>query len=507
MAIIKPSTAFKQSADWVSGEVRAYMRDQVATHVDTVQDVRDNDFEQTRFVYVRSKAATYRLDLSSGAADDGDTVIRDNVGRRYVKVAGSGSAMAWDVQVDDLAARAAYDGEEAGFSVLVADDGNGRAAIYERVGAVGNWTDPAFLTGPEGPAGPAGDGFNPAGAWAIGSTYSKNDMVSHGGRSFVSFADGNIGNEPPSSDTDDAFWQFVPAAVGPANTLTIGTVDVGPADASITGDAPNQTLNLTIPQGPAGEDGDDGAAATIAVGTVTTVNPGDPATVTNVGTSTAAVFDFEIPKGQDGTGTGDVVGPASATDGHVVVFDGPTGKFIKSAGKAPFSGDYGDLDNKPTLGSAAAEDVSAFATAAQGDKADSALQTANVATFTQYNSATADKVLEADSVWADNAVLTDGATIAVDFNNGFDFSGSSNGPLLLGGNRTLGAPTNVRNSKKGILWFGATGSTRTLTLDAAWNLATGVEAGPYSITTSQELGVAYVTRGTTIVVTAIIRRG
>lgn len=36
--------------------------------------------------------------------------------------------------------------------------------------------------------------------------------------------------------------------VGPANTLTIGTVQIGPiADAEITGGAPNQTLNLTLP--------------------------------------------------------------------------------------------------------------------------------------------------------------------------------------------------------------------------------------------------------------------
>ena len=359
MTIIKPSTAFKAGADWVSAEVRAYIKDQVATHLDTAQDVRDNDFEQTRFLYVRTKAATYRLDLSSGAVDDGDTVLRDNVGRRYIKVAGSGSGTAWDVQVDDLAARAAYDGEEAGFSVLVADIGDGRAAVYERIGAAGNWTDPAFLSGPGGPPGPAGDGFNPAGAWAIGTTYDKNDMVSHDGRSFVSFADGNVGNEPPDSDSDDAYWQFVPAAVGPANTLTIGTVDVGPADASITGTAPNQTLNLTIPQGPAGDDGDDGAAATIAVGTVTTVNPGNPATVTNVGTSAAAVFDFEIPKGQDGTGAGDVVGPSSSVAGNMAVFADSSGKEIEDGGP-PFSGDYGDLDNRPTLGTMAAETASDY---------------------------------------------------------------------------------------------------------------------------------------------------
>ena len=39
-----------------------------------------------------------------------------------------------------------------------------------------------------------------------------------------------------------------------------------------------------------------------------------------------------------------------------------------------FSGDYNDLSNLPTLGSAAAEDITAFASAAQGGLADTALQ-------------------------------------------------------------------------------------------------------------------------------------
>lgn len=59
-----------------------------------------------------------------------------------------------------------------------------------------------------------------------------------------------------------------------------------------------------------GENGDDGVAATIAIGTVTTVAANQPATATNVGTATAAVFNFEIPQGQagaDGDGTGDMV--------------------------------------------------------------------------------------------------------------------------------------------------------------------------------------------------------
>ena len=53
-------------------------------------------------------------------------------------------------------------------------------------------------------------------------------------------------------------------------------------------------------QGPAGADGKDGAAATIAVGTVTTGEPGTSATVTNSGTSSAAVFNFTIPRGAKG---------------------------------------------------------------------------------------------------------------------------------------------------------------------------------------------------------------
>lgn len=95
---------------------------------------------------------------------------------------------------------------------------------------------------------------------------------------------------------------------GPANTLSIGTVESGlVADASITGTAPNQTLNLTLPQGGTGNPGNDGAAATIEIGTVTTVADTAPATVTNSGTSAAAVLDFEIPKGKDGDGAGDML--------------------------------------------------------------------------------------------------------------------------------------------------------------------------------------------------------
>lgn len=50
-----------------------------------------------------------------------------------------------------------------------------------------------------------------------------------------------------------------------------------------------------------GPPGTDGTAATISVGTVTTGEAGTTASVTNSGTSSAAVFDFSIPRGNNGT--------------------------------------------------------------------------------------------------------------------------------------------------------------------------------------------------------------
>ncbi len=60
--------------------------------------------------------------------------------------------------------------------------------------------------------------------------------------------------------------------------------------------------------------GDPGNAATVAVGTVTTGAAGSSATVTNAGTSAAAVFNFSIPKGDTGaTGTTGATGATGST--------------------------------------------------------------------------------------------------------------------------------------------------------------------------------------------------
>jgi hypothetical protein len=43
-----------------------------------------------------------------------------------------------------------------------------------------------------------------------------------------------------------------------------------------------------------------GPSGTVAVGSTTTAEPGTPASVTNSGSSTAAILDFTIPKGDKG---------------------------------------------------------------------------------------------------------------------------------------------------------------------------------------------------------------
>lgn len=87
--------------------------------------------------------------------------------------------------------------------------------------------------------------------------------------------------------------------VGPAGPQGIQgeTGPVGPA-------GPQGIQGETGPTGPAGPQGPAGTTPTIQIGNVSTVSAGSPASVTNSGTSTALVLNFEIPQGPKGD-TGD----------------------------------------------------------------------------------------------------------------------------------------------------------------------------------------------------------
>lgn len=94
---------------------------------------------------------------------------------------------------------------------------------------------------------------------------------------------------------------------GPANNLIIGTVESGEkANASITGKAPKQVLNLVLPrgekgvQGDPGNKGDPGEIGPSNVLTIGSVSSGQKAEVTITGKAPKQVLNFVLPKGDKG---------------------------------------------------------------------------------------------------------------------------------------------------------------------------------------------------------------
>lgn len=95
---------------------------------------------------------------------------------------------------------------------------------------------------------------------------------------------------------------------GPPNTLVIGTVQGGEtADATITGNTPNQTLNLVLPKGdPSTVPGPPGRSIVSIVRTSGTGAPGTTDTYT-ITYSDETTSTFYVYNGADGEGTGDML--------------------------------------------------------------------------------------------------------------------------------------------------------------------------------------------------------
>jgi len=94
---------------------------------------------------------------------------------------------------------------------------------------------------------------------------------------------------------------------------------------------------------------------------------------------------------------------------------------------------------------------------------------AEFATAAEYRANTSGLVLTTDQVWssADFVTLTDAATVAVDFSAGYNFT------LSIGGNRTLGNPTNTKNGQTGVIYVVQTGGSNTLAYDTNYKWAGG----------------------------------
>ncbi len=103
-----------------------------------------------------------------------------------------------------------------------------------------------------------------------------------------------------------------------------------------------------------------------------------------------------------------------------------------------------------------------------------------------FRAFTAGKLLDTDGVLASNAVvtLTDAATIAV------DMSTFVNAQVTLGGNRTLGQPSNLTVGKSGFIRLIQDGAgSRTLAFHADWKFAFGTD--PTLTTTASATDVLF----------------
>ncbi|QIG67362.1 concanavalin A-like lectin/glucanase protein [Rhizobium phage RHph_TM3_3_9] len=207
----------------------------------------------------------------------------------------------YDVQVDTLPDRDAYDTQATGFTVLVSDTGDGRAAVYFKNSVTtGDWSAPAYVTGPRG--------LRWRGEWSNATAYDEDDAVSYNGASYIALV-GNTNVTPVAGAT----WGSLAArgATGLTGMTPRGTYSA--ATAYVATDA-------VLYNG----------STYVAIAPTTGNAPPTPPTTSN------AWWQLLALKGTDGTGTGDVVGPAGVTDGSAAMFNGVTGKLIKAATPSEF---------------------------------------------------------------------------------------------------------------------------------------------------------------------------
>lgn len=204
----------------------------------------------------------------------------------------------YDAWVANLAGRAAYNGAATGFSVLVIDIGDGRSALYFKNSATsGDWSAPSYVTGPVGPA-----GVNQRGNYSAGTAYAIRDIVQNGGSTWIAKV-ATTGNAPPTlPTTENTQWLLF------ARSGTAGVVDRGAYSGSTAYEANDIVLN----------NGSTWIALQPTTGNAPPVLP----------TESNSYWRLLARKGTDGTGTGDVVGPASSTNGYLAAYSGTTGKLL-----------------------------------------------------------------------------------------------------------------------------------------------------------------------------------
>jgi len=174
----------------------------------------------------------------------------------------------------------------SGASASVTNRGTSSTAIFD-------------FTLPKGDKGDTGQGINILGEYATLADLQTAHPTGNAGNAYMvgttNPKDLYIWDVGTSAWTNEGQLQGVKGDTGSAATITVGTVTTGATAAVVnSGTTSAAILDFTLQKG---DKGDTGNTGTIAVGSVTS---GQTASVTNSGTSTAAIFDFVLPKGDKG---------------------------------------------------------------------------------------------------------------------------------------------------------------------------------------------------------------
>jgi len=162
------------------------------------------------------------------------------------------------------------DNDPGNWSLIAAAGATGAAGPAGANGATGA-TGPTGANGTNGTTGATGSagavGMTFLGPWVSGRGYNATNAVTYNGSTYIATA---FTNSTLTPDNNSVAW----------SVLAQGSV------------------------GPAGATGPSGVAATVSIGTTTTGAAGSSASVTNTGTTSAAVLNFTIPQGAASTGGG-----------------------------------------------------------------------------------------------------------------------------------------------------------------------------------------------------------
>lgn len=214
----------------------------------------------------------------------------------------------------------------------------------------------------------------------------------------------------------------------------------------------------------------------------------------------AAQSAAETARNQAQTSATSAAGSASAAAASAASID--PAQFLRKADNLTGLADAAAARTNLGLGTAATQPSTAFATAAQGTLAGTALQPDAIGVSVQGFDAAIAKTNAAQTFTAAQrgtvSTLTDAATVTPDFAVANNFS------LTLGGNRTLANPTNLVAGQSGVIRIAqdATGS-RTLAYGSAWKFASGTV--PTLTTTANAVDVlAYYVESSTRITARLI---